>query len=176
MVLAVLGAVLVFRGSLLSGSVLSGGFCCARGLGLLVAAEAWGLEALCGPGWGLEWWWPHGAGWQAGTDTQSPCSYLTAASPSPPPARPRSCRTRPSTVTTTVVWRSLRRHPASHPQGPDSGPWLCLRITMSAPPPTAASERWSTLKTVRGVSMVGTPQEGVKPRSGDETLEIPSMC
>lgn len=140
MVLAVLGAVLELRGSPLLRSVPSGDYAV-----LGAWASSWlllrGLEALgvglaeagawCGGG-------PPEAGWLASSDGFSPCSYLTAASPSPPPARPRSCRTHPSTVTMIVVWKSLRRHPASHPRGLDLVPWLCLRITMSVPPPTAA--------------------------------------
>lgn len=124
------------------GSVLSWGFCYARGLGLFsVAAEAWGTGSsgagLAGAG-GRSGGGPPGAGWPASSDTPSPCSYLTDASPSPPPVRPKSCRTHPSTVITTVAWRSPRRHPASHPRDPDSAPWLCLRTTMSAPPLMAA--------------------------------------
>lgn len=63
MVLVVLGVVLVFRGSFLFGFVFFGGFCCVRGLGFLVVVEVWGLEVLCGFGWGLEWWWFYGVGW-----------------------------------------------------------------------------------------------------------------
>lgn len=81
---------------------------------------------------------PPRASWPASSDPPSPCSYLTDASPSPPPVRPKNCRTRPSTVTMTVAWRNLRRHPASHPRDPDLVPWLCPRTTMSAPPPMAA--------------------------------------
>lgn len=144
--LALRGAVPELRGSPPLGSALSCGLCCATGLGLFsVAAEAWGPGSsgagLAGAGGGSGGGPPPpepGAGWPSSDDTPSPCSYLTAASPSPPPVRPKSCRTRPSTVTMTVAWRSLRRHPASHPRDPDSVPWLCLRITMSAPPPMAA--------------------------------------
>lgn len=65
---------------------------------------------------------PPRASWPASSDPPSPCSYLTDASPSPPPVRPKNCRTRPSTVTMTVAWRNLRRHPASHPRDPRLGP------------------------------------------------------
>lgn len=90
-----------------------------------------GLGDWCGAG-------PHGGGSPAKSNTLSPDSYLTAVSPSRPPVRPRSCRTHHSTVTTTVAWKSRKRHLASHPRAPDLVPWPSPRTTMNAPPLTAA--------------------------------------
>lgn len=74
---------------------------------------------------------------------------------SPLPTPCRTCRTPPSTATTTAAWRSQRPPAASRRPAHASGPWPCLRTTTRGPPRTEALARPSTLRTVRsGPSIV----------------------
>lgn len=103
-------------------------------------------------------------------------SHPTAEWPSPRPIRRRTCRTRPSTATTTAAWRSRRRQVPSRRRGRGSGPWRCRRTTTSGPRLTAASARWSTRRTVRpgGVSPPSSPlfTSSIHPSTHTHTLHI----
>lgn len=74
--------------------------------------------------------------------------------PSPQPIRHKICRIPLSTVIMTVVWKNQRRPAVRVLRGLVSGPSPYLKTTTSAPPLTAASERWNIPRMVRrgGVS------------------------